>query len=284
VVLAITEFVYGIKAVTLPFIVGPKLLGDNASKLPQGMLYKRTRVAGIHPFRGGRVVSTMVLCKVRRSDYARQLLKFVESVATTIPFGAEVGTYTRYAGSLLDGIDAMFGVGETEPLAGIRQEFDHDLGNPIRPSYFALIDGAEDKYPVDRLWVRDGGLLIGETVDSLQPLRDTNYVLFSIRGAETLTDVDTLPLQTSVVSAIELAASPDEADWKRAKAELVVLLQQLLTSPDLTRIQALQYHQNIVEQALEARRRASSVGTLSANVELESQSDLRKAAALLDLP
>ena len=45
-VLAITEFVYGGKHVTLPFLIGPKLLGDNATAVPQGMLYRRTRVAG----------------------------------------------------------------------------------------------------------------------------------------------------------------------------------------------------------------------------------------------
>ena len=123
-VLAITEFVYGGKHVTLPFLIGPKLLGDNATAVPQGMLYRRTRVAGVHPFRGGRVVSTIVLCQVQRRDHARALLKFVELVATTVPFAAELSTYARYSDLSLDVVDVLLGIGETTPLVGIRQEFD----------------------------------------------------------------------------------------------------------------------------------------------------------------
>jgi hypothetical protein len=94
-VLAITEFVHGRDQVVLPFVVGPRLLGDNGTKVPQGMLYRRTRVAGIHPFRGGRITSTVIFCQVKRSDYARKLLKVVESVAASVPFAAELGTYVR---------------------------------------------------------------------------------------------------------------------------------------------------------------------------------------------
>jgi hypothetical protein len=126
--------------------------------------------------------------------------------------------------------------------------------------------------------------MVGSAEDQLKPLRDANYVLFSIRSATSLTDTDTLPLHATVARAIELAASPDDADWKRTKAELVVLLQQLLTSPDLTRDQALRYHQGIVQQASEAHERAKAIGTLSVGSDKELQNDLRKAVALLDLP
>lgn len=284
-VLAITEFVHGGKSLTLPFVVGPQLLGDKASAVPQGMLYRGTRVAGVHPFRGGRVTSTVVLCQVRRRDYARQLLKVVESVASTVPFAADLGTYTRFADTLLDGVEALFGVGETTPLVGIRQEFDHDLGTPIRPAYFALIDGPEERFPSSRLWVRDAGLMIGDVEERLQSFRDASYVLFSTRGTAELGELDTLPLHETVNSIIDLAASPEEADWKRTKAELLVLLRQLLTSPDLTREQAMTYHEGIVHQAQEAHQRARTIGTLSAypNAMVADQ-DLRNGVALLDLP
>ena len=182
-VFAITEFVYDGKFVTLPFVIGPRLLGKNATVVPQGMIYQRTRVAGIHPFRGGRVISTVVLCQVRRVDYAKRLLSLVESVATSVPFAGDLRTYTRFSDSVLDGVDALFGVGETDPLVGIRQEFDHDLGSPIRPAYFVLIDGPESSFPPDRFWVRDGGLWIGNKRDEIQPFREASYVLFSTRGA-----------------------------------------------------------------------------------------------------
>jgi len=284
VVFAITEFVHGSKQVTLPFVIGPKLLDDNSAAVPQGMLYRRTRITGVHPFRGGRVVSTVVLCQVRRLDYSQQLLKLVESLSLAVPFAVELSTYARYASVLLEGVDALFRVGETTPLVGIRQEFDHDLGSPIRPAYFVLIDGPEAKFPVDRLWVRNGSLLIGDREDRAQPLRETSYVLFSTRGAAELTDVDTLPLKAAAARVIELAASAEETDWKRAKSELLVLLRQLLGSPDLTLEQARRHHESIVQQAKEAHERARSIGTLKARPDSVVEDELRMATALLDLP
>ena len=205
-------------------------------------------------------------------------------MATTVPFAAELSTYARYSDSLLDVVDVLLGIGETTPLVGIRQEFDHDLGSPIHPAYFALVDGPEAEYPVDRLWVRDGALMIGERRDQLRPLRETSYVLFSTRGADELSDVDTLPVHSIASTVIDLAATRDESDWKRAKAELVVLLRTLLSSPDLTRDQALRYHESVVHQAKDAHERARSIGTLKADPEPAVLDELRRAAAILHLP
>jgi hypothetical protein len=294
VVMAITEFVYGGKTVTLPFVVGPKLLNPHATTVPQGMIFRNTRIAGIHPFRGGRVIPTVVLCRSRRLDYALQLVKLVETISTAVPFGAELSTYTKLAESLLDGMDALFGVGETEPLVGLRKEFDYDLGNPIRPTFFALIDAPEKEVPSDRLWVRGGSLYVGDSQDALQPFRSASYVLFSIRGATELSDLDTLPFSGTAKSIIDLAASADEADWKRAKAELLVLYRELLNTPDLTSKQAQVYYDNIVSQAQQVRENAKKIGSLSVSQEASARSStvqparaieekLRHATSLLDL-
>ena len=283
-VLAITEFKRAGEAVTLPFVVGPELLKKLAAKAPQEMLYRETRVAGVHPFRGGIVTSTICLCQVRRKDYARQLLRVVESVSGAIPFATDLGTYTKLATSLLDGVDTLFDVGETTPLVGIRQEFDHDLGNPIRPGFYVLIDGPEGEYPPEKFWVKNSSLLYGTQEETLEPFRMASYVLFSIRGAEEITDLELIAQHKIAQSIIGLSASTEPADWKRAKAELLVLLRELLTSPDLTRDQAFSYHEKIVQEAKMAHERASTVGTLSAEPQTATRDALRDATAILDLP
>jgi hypothetical protein len=283
-VLAITDFRRAGKAVTLPFVVGPELLSKLAKKAPQEMLYRDTRVAGAHPFRGGTVISTICLCQVRRKDYARQLLRVVESVSGAVPFASDLSTYTKFASSLLDGVDTLFEVGETIPLVGVRQEFDYDLGSPIHPGYFALIDGPEGEVSPEKLWVKDSSLLYGSQEGDLKPFREASYVLFSIRGAQEITDLESIPQHKTAQSIISLSASIEPADWKRAKAELLVLLRELLTSPDLTRDQALSYHEDIVKQAREAHERASKIATLSAEPQSATRDALRGAVAILDLP
>jgi hypothetical protein len=240
-------------------------------------------VAGIHPFRGGCIVSTVVLCQVPRHDYARQLLKLVESAANTIPFAANLTTYTKFADLLIDGIEAMLGVGEARPLVGVRQEFNHDLGTSIKHAYFVLVDGPEEQFPSRNFWVRDGSLLIGHSEDKLQPFRDANYVLFSTHGVAEIGDLSMLPQHETEKMIIQFAASPEEATWKRAKAELVVLLRELLASPDLTQEQALRYHENIVLEAQQVHKRALTIGTLGAIPKVIEQDELQKSVALLDL-
>lgn len=285
VVLAVTEFVHGGRTIGLPFVVGPKLMGNSGTPVPQGMLYRQTRVAGVHPFRGGRIVSTVVLCQVKRADYTRRWLSFVESVATAVPFAAELGTYIKYADSLLDGIDSLLGVEATTPLVGVRQEFDHDVGQPIEPAYFALIDAPEAPGAgAGKLWVRHGNLLVGETLETAEPFREASYVLFSTRGVASISDFNTLPFHEAVETILNLAATANESDWKRAKAELVVLLRSLISSPDLTRPQALAYHDEVVEQTKEVRMKARRIGTLDAASRTSEFDELRSAVRLLDLP
>jgi hypothetical protein len=216
---------YGGKIVSVPYVVGPKALGDaSTDKLPQGMLYKRTRVAGIHPFRGDRVVSSVVLCQVRRANYASKVLKFVEGLAGAVPFAAELGTYVRYADSLLDGVDALLGVSDTEPLVGLRQEFEYDLGEPIKPAYFALIDAPESKVPLEHLWIRDGSLHIGSAAGNIRPFRDSSYVLLSTRIASQTSEIDTPPVAAAAREVIDVAASAVAVDGRRSSERHLELL------------------------------------------------------------
>ncbi|MGO7044074.1 hypothetical protein ACCT07_36430 [Rhizobium johnstonii] len=282
-VLAVTEFSYDGGTKVLPYVIGPKLIGENSSSVPQGMLYRQARVAGIHPFRGGKITSTVVLCQSKRDDYARRFVKFVESVASAIPFASELATYTKYANSLLDGVDALFDLAQTSPLVGIRQEFDYDLGQPLKPSYYVLINGPEQEFPREELWVRNGNLLIGTNSENLIELRNTDYVLFSTRTAESVSDLDQLSFHSRVKAINNMAASQDDADWQRAKAELVTLLRELLNSPDLTREQAIQYHSEIVRNAVDARDHAKKLGHLSSDARQDIQDELRNSVKILDL-
>ena len=115
-VLSITELSYAGAEVVLPFVIGPNLLGNKASMAPQGMLYRNTMVAGIHPFRGGRIASTVVLCQVQTKAWGSEILKIVETVSHTVPFSTELSTVTKFAGPLMEGVKYLFGIGETSPL------------------------------------------------------------------------------------------------------------------------------------------------------------------------
>ena len=47
-----SELAYDGAMQNVPFVVGAPMLADTGYKLPEGMLFTKTRVAGPHPYKG----------------------------------------------------------------------------------------------------------------------------------------------------------------------------------------------------------------------------------------
>src|SRR5512134_1453623 len=91
VAIVITEFGYGTGRVSVPIVVGPNLISAKNPGVPHGIVLRDTCVAGPYPFRGGNVAITVILYKVKHQDYARGLLRFVESLSSAIGTPADIG-------------------------------------------------------------------------------------------------------------------------------------------------------------------------------------------------
>jgi hypothetical protein len=237
--LAASEFVYAGDDAIVPFVVGPSLAEKTVgANIPEGMVFKDTRVAGPHPYRGGGIALTMVLYGMPRSNYARQLLELVESTAGALDFAVPLSSYTKLAGVVLDGVEAVLGIdGAAKPIVGERKQLD-----PVQTGYFALVDCPETTIDAHQLWVRDNELVFGADLESAQPLRQVrerennpaDYVLYSITSSER-DDVSKLPFFETWQRIVREAERSSKADiWESAKANMTTLLEMLHTSPDLT--------------------------------------------------
>ncbi|MCZ6652182.1 MAG: hypothetical protein O7D91_04060 [Planctomycetota bacterium] len=285
-VFVLTEFTYGSEHKKVPFLVGPSLLKD-LENLPQGMIFRNTRVAGLHPYRGGRFVHTVVLSRIKRGDFARDLLGLVEKVSGSLDFSSALGTYTKLSGVLLDGFEKILGLSDTEPLVGFRGEFDPGFEERFVPGYFALIDAQASDVDHDSLWVVDGALHYGPSEAELVPYRDTDFVLYSIGGTSRRTDDSVLPFYPLFEQVIRSASKPGEDDWKRAKANMLTLYEALILSADLTHGQAEKLADDYVERMKTARNRAETFGRLEVAAGQASVSGVEekvaKAITILDL-
>ena len=83
-------------------------------------------------------------------------------------------------------------------------------------------------------------------------------------------------------AVIKLAASNDQKDWERAKAELLVFYRELLTSPDLTREQAKMWFESIKEEAVAAHQVATEILNLGPEA-ATTRDELREAVSILEL-
>jgi hypothetical protein len=241
-VFVVSEFIYDKEEEAVPFVVGPMMMEKfgNGQKMPAGMVFSDTRVAGLHPYRGGRLTLSVVLCRVKRENYARKLLQIIESAASVLDFSTALSTYVKVGSVVLDGVEALLGLGDTDPLIGFRKEFDPDAGEVLEPSYFALIDMSESQLNTDELWVLDRRLAYGKSLAEAQeqPFRKADFVLYSISQTAQRGDVTTLPFYPVWERVVEEATVAKEENWENAKAHMAILYQQMLLSADLTPKQA----------------------------------------------
>ncbi|HEX6558636.1 MAG TPA: hypothetical protein VF021_04220 [Longimicrobiales bacterium] len=265
-VFVLTDFTYDSKSNTVPFLVGPGslkgLLAGGVAE-PAGMIYRNTRVAGVHPYRGGKVSIALILCQAPVNDDARRLINVVEGAAHALDFSTALMPYVKIGQVVLQGFNSILGLNTIKPLIGWRGEFDREGGTPFTPGFFALIN--EPDVDPRTLWVKDGRLYRGATAASATELRSADFVLFSVVKPPdgNRSDLELLPFWKSW-QRVEREASVANADaWKMAKVSMSSLDLELRQSPDLTEAQAEAIADDFIDKMTRIQQRAVKLGQLS---------------------
>ena len=238
-VLVNTQFGYDSKDFSVPYVVGPSSLSlPPGGVVPKGgkMVFSNTPVAGLYPYKGGRLNLTVVLNQVGTDSYAKTIVKLVESVAGALDYSTQLAAYIKIAGVIIDGIESLAGLTNGfNPLMGYKAPFKG-------PGYCVLIN--KPQVDPDQLWVVDDKLKQGKDLDKAEPFGQSNadYVLYSVNGKKARDDTEFLPFYASYKKILEDAAKPDDASWKRAVADISTLCMTLYESPDLTHAEAFQLY------------------------------------------
>ena len=250
-----SEFTYDTGPLTVPFVVGPGLLKDQELQASLGIVLRDTLAAGPHPWRGGRLALTVVLCQTVVEDYARQLLGVLGSMAGSLDFSPTVAAYTKVAGIVLDGVESMLGMAQTTPLASFRTE----LKDGFTPGYFALINAPD----IDEtsLWIRKGQLCEGTSLASAKAFRRADYALYSVlRPADgRRSDISKLPFYPLWERVIEEASGPSPQHYESAVDNMHSLNQTLMLSPDLTEPHAASLSDEYVAKMEKFHERAERI-------------------------
>ncbi len=234
-VIVVSEFIYDHELKTLPYVVGPSMLKAQGIATPASMLFHDTRVAGLHPYKGGRINLAVVLYRLERSNMATNVLQVAEQAAGALDFSTTLTTYLKVAEKVLDKVDRLLGLDALSPTMGVRYELDPDANEDMRPGFFVLIDIQEDQLDRDRLWVREKRLVEGASLATAEPFRRADYVLWSLVQSSARTDLVTFPFH-KVWERVQAEASvPIPAQFEITKTDFASLYQTMLTSPDLTR-------------------------------------------------
>ncbi len=261
-VFTVTEFIYHRRQVALPFVVGPTMLEAYGRPLPLGMLFTNTRIAGPYPYRGGRIALAIVLYRVRRDHAIRNVLRLLERVAGVVDVADMVHTYIKLADVLLDGMETLLSADATEPRIGVRLELDPAATGEIRPGYYVLLEPPATQVNPAHLRVREQQLWYGADAVSAEPFRSSDYVLYSLMQTSERSDLTTLAFYPLYEQVLAAAIHPDAENWKRARINLLTLIQNIELSPDLTTSQARALSRHYTERVLQAHHHATQIGTL----------------------
>ncbi|WP_434051656.1 MAG: hypothetical protein RDA78_20540 [Roseibium sp.] len=280
-----TEFQYDREEVAIPFVLGPNTIKSAIDPSTKNVVFKNTRVAGVSPYRGGRLTVTLILYRVTENNYARGLLNMVENLAGSLDFATSLSVYTKIAGAVLDGMETLSASEDSQPILGHRMEFDPDAGDTLKPGYFVFVD--MDRAELDRyeLWVKDDSLMHGPSLETAQPFRDADYVLTSLTARPERSDVNMLPFAEVWDRVIKEAAIPRVKNFKSAKANMASLYQTMLLSPDLIEDHAMNLSTGYMERMVKVHEHARAISNLDdAEAEADQMDKLRDASLkILDL-
>jgi hypothetical protein len=285
-VLIISEFIYGKQYETIPVIVGPVMMGKFRENLPSGMIFSEMQVAGPHPYKGGSLNLTVVLCQLTVEEYLQKFLRIVESTANILDFSAAFSASLKLANVVLDGVETILGSDKTRPLIGLRKDFANGL---IEPGYFALIDKDETTLNQDKLWVRNRRLVHGESLADAKPFRGADYVLYSIvptQPPDRRGDISILPFYSHWEKVVDEANRPTRDDWIRAKGHLANLYRDMYLSADLVEDEFVEQYNLWEESAIKMHDKAklrSELGPGEVKAALEPDKIRKTSVEILEL-
>ena len=278
-----SNYIYGTERQTLPFVIGPAMLKQFEQQIPEGMIFENTPVSGLHPYQGGSLTLTVILNRLQRANNADKLLQVVEGLSSAVAPSIAVAAYLPIAGTVVDGVEAILGLDETVPVVGYHITINPDIGDTLEPSYFVLIDKDEVELERDRFWVRDKRLYYGETEETSQPYRDSDFILFSIAQGVVRTDERTLPFYSLWQTTRDLATQPAKHYWDEAKANFNALKRSLIKSPDLTEPDSKRLIDQYLEELKQRREDAILDADLAAGQELpDTEAELRRVTEELN--
>ncbi|MBI4528489.1 MAG: hypothetical protein HY695_32240 [Deltaproteobacteria bacterium] len=279
-----SSYIYGTKIETSPFVVGPAMLERFGQKVPLGTIFKNTPVSGMHPYQGGALTLTIILNKLERQNNAERLLKLVEGVSSAIDVSTAFSAYLKIAGTIVDGVEAIFGLSQTVPLLGFHTTINPQVGQIFEPTYFVLIDADEREIKQEWFWVKDSQLHYGPKLENAQPYRQCDFILLQLAQGDKRNDERSLSFYPLWEKTRDLAAQASNKHfWDETKAHFNTLKRALLNSPDLTRPDYTRLKEEYLAEMKNLRTEAANEANLGDRGKLDKdETEMQRIAAELD--
>ncbi|MCI1778607.1 MAG: hypothetical protein LKI53_01465 [Bacteroidales bacterium] len=191
----LSDFIYGKKKRSFPFVLGPDILkGLEQLKGQENVRYKNTRVSGPCPYRGDQLSLFVGLFRLKTKDWAKQAVGLLESVAKAFD-SSKLSSYISVSDPIMEGLESFLGMGDQMQFRlGFRNEYEDPEtsgDNQFRSGYYLMLRCDEKSVDPGMFWVKDNQLYSGPDKDNLRLYTDNDFILYEIAGSDVRNDYET---------------------------------------------------------------------------------------------
>jgi hypothetical protein len=235
VVHSIIRFQFGTQEVSLPYVAGSLNLKDvNPSNLDR-VIQLNYPMTSLMPFNGGVVEVTAGLLAMEGKDYLNRFIKVMGDFSSIL-VQPQLSAALNVAEPIAKGVEELLGASNGALHLGLHQAYVGKEGcstNSLKAGYIAAILAEESELDVNNLWVVNGRLCYGTSIDNSEPLIGRTYMLFQIESREQRDDMDGLTnIKGNFDEAISAFMNGEE---ERSKTVLRMSIAAAMTSADLTK-------------------------------------------------
>lgn len=171
-------------------IAGPGQLKELGESNLDRVMNFNYRLAGPTPYEGDDVVVLAGLYSVPGGDAARALIDTVSTVAGLA--GGGLGAAVQITEVVKGGVESLLALDKAALELGVRDTF-FPSDNPLMSGYHVALDSSEADVDFDRLWLRDGRLVAGNSPETAQPYDAHDYMVLQIERRASRDDWSGLP-------------------------------------------------------------------------------------------
>ncbi len=231
--IALSEFSYAGKNISVPIYIGNNLLESIGNDLNQEEVeYYNTNILGPTPYLGGDLAFFLGLFQVQVSDLSLGLFSFVENLIGTFSIG-QLGSYLKIAKSIKTGLSGLIGFKEVQMKIGNRTVFTAIENDPnqLREGYLLYINCPWDRVEPNQFQIKKDRLYGGNSEEKLEPYDAHDYCLVKVLCLSKRSDYSVLGFSDIYDQAITQIYKNHK---KKADQIFQSLIQKISISPDLT--------------------------------------------------
>jgi hypothetical protein len=227
---ALNVFSYGGSQCTVPVLVGNQVLSTIDKYVKNETVeFRNVPIIGPVPHTGDDFSLFIGLYRVSVENLSKSLFGVIEKLVGAFNL-ANLSSYLGIAKHIGDGLVDLIGLKEVEMRLGIMDTFGSGA-NTLRDRYLLCVNAPEHEVNSDRLWVKNGRLYEGDSIESNTVYNSHDYCLVRIERLETRPDITSLPFHQLFE---ESKAKIWDGNPPEAERLFLTLMRQLTNSPDLT--------------------------------------------------